>query len=106
MPAILTLGRRLALVGLALGLVAAAVWAGEATSPATGGEPSDLPVGTMLMGLLGGVAIFLYGMDQMAEGLKKLAGDSLRKVLGGLTRNRVLGVGTGLWSRRSSSPPR
>lgn len=55
----------------------------------------ELPLGTMFMGLFGGVAIFLYGMEKMAHGLKTIAGDSMRTLLARLTRNRVAGVATG-----------
>jgi len=50
---------------------------------------------TLLMGLFGGLAMFLFGMDQMSEGLKAAAGDTLKDVLARLTRNRVTGALTG-----------
>lgn len=46
--------------------------------------------------LLGAVCLFLYGMKVMSEGLQKVAGDRLRNILGVMTRNRVLGVVTGI----------
>ncbi len=46
--------------------------------------------------LLGSVGLFLYGMKVMSEGLQKVAGDRLRNILGAMTRNRVMGVITGL----------
>lgn len=46
---------------------------------------------------LGSMGLFLYGMKTMSEGLQKLAGDKLRKVLTAMTRNRVMGVMTGLF---------
>ncbi|MDB2674086.1 Na/Pi cotransporter family protein [Akkermansiaceae bacterium] len=49
----------------------------------------------MIMTLLGGLALFLYGMEQMSGALKAIAGDGLRKLLGGLTKNRFYGVLTG-----------
>lgn len=42
--------------------------------------------------LLGGLGMFLYGMNLMADGLQKTAGDKLRQFLGMLTNNRLLGV--------------
>lgn len=46
-------------------------------------------------GLLGGLALFLFGMDIMSNALKRAAGDYLKDVLGRLTRNRFLGMGVG-----------
>ena len=47
------------------------------------------------MGLFGGLALFLAGLDQLTEGLKMAAGDALKNVLQKLTTNRVMGVITG-----------
>jgi phosphate:Na+ symporter len=47
-------------------------------------------------GLLGGLALFLFGMEVMTQALKSAAGDFMKDVLGRLTRNRFLGVGTGV----------
>ena len=47
------------------------------------------------MGLFGGLALFLAGLDQLTEGLKMAAGDALKNVLQKLTKNRVMGVTTG-----------
>ena len=49
----------------------------------------------LVMGLLGGLAMFLFGMEQMSEGLQGAAGDTLKDVLGRLTKNRFLGAITG-----------
>lgn len=46
--------------------------------------------------LIGSLALFLYGMKIMSEGLQKLAGDSLRRILTAMTTNRVTGVLTGV----------
>lgn len=45
--------------------------------------------------LLGGLAMFLYGMEIMGDGLKQGSGTALKNVLGKLTHNIVLGVITG-----------
>lgn len=45
--------------------------------------------------LLGGLAMFLYGMEIMGDGLKQSSGTALKNVLGKLTHNVVLGVLTG-----------
>lgn len=49
----------------------------------------------MGMTLLGGLAIFLFGMEQMAEALKKVAGDSMKQILARLTNSRIMGLITG-----------
>lgn len=46
--------------------------------------------------LIGGVGLFLYGMKVMSEGLQKVAGDKMRNVLSIMTRNRFMGVLTGI----------
>ncbi len=46
--------------------------------------------------LIGSLALFLYGMKTMSEGLQKFAGDKLRMVLTAMTTNRVTGVLTGM----------
>lgn len=42
--------------------------------------------------LLGGLGLFLYGMNLMAEGLQKAAGDKLKKIVEKLTSNTIMGV--------------
>ena len=49
----------------------------------------------LAMALFGGLAMFLYGMEQMSDGLQSAAGDRLKSVLAGLTKNRFLGAVTG-----------
>ena len=41
---------------------------------------------------IGGLGLFLYGMNTMAEGLQKSASGKMKKLLGYLTNNRLLGV--------------
>ena len=48
------------------------------------------------LALLGSLALFLYGMKIMSEGLQKFAGDRLRGILTAMTTNRVTGVLTGM----------
>ena len=49
----------------------------------------------MAVKLLGGLAMFLYGMEIMGDGLEQGSGTALKNVLGKLTHNVVLGVLTG-----------
>ena len=46
----------------------------------------------LIFGLLGGLALFLYGMELMSEGMKKTAGNKMRAILGMLTKNRVIAL--------------
>lgn len=47
---------------------------------------------TNILSLLGGLALFLYGMQMMGNGLEAAAGDRLKQILEKLTSNRFLGV--------------
>lgn len=47
---------------------------------------------THMMGLLGGLALFLYGMQMMSNGLEAAAGNKMKEILEKLTANRFLGV--------------
>ncbi|MCP3918867.1 MAG: Na/Pi cotransporter family protein [bacterium] len=47
------------------------------------------------MGLFGGLALFLFGMEQMAAALKSVAGERMKTILATLTKNRFMGVLTG-----------
>ena len=53
---------------------------------------NPLPLGSILMGLVGGLALFLFGLDQMSGALKLIAGDGLKLVLARLTTNRFAGA--------------
>ena len=50
---------------------------------------------TMTVQLLGGLALFLYGMEKMTDGLKAAAGQQMNTLLARLTGNRFLGALTG-----------
>ncbi|HKJ00379.1 MAG TPA: Na/Pi symporter [bacterium] len=49
----------------------------------------------LLIGLMGGLAIFLYGMGLMSEGMTQVLGDRMRSLLGSLTHNRFVAVAVG-----------
>ena len=49
-----------------------------------------------IFSLVGSLALFLYGMKTMSEGLEKFAGERLRSILAAMTKNRVMGVLTGI----------
>ena len=48
------------------------------------------------LSLLGSLGLFLFGMKTMSEGLEKFAGDRLRSILAAMTKNRFMGVLTGI----------
>lgn len=52
----------------------------------------DLNQLELLVGLTGGLAIFLLGMDFMTRALKQVAGASIRSILARMTRNRLMGL--------------
>ena len=47
---------------------------------------------TNIISLLGGLALFLYGMQMMSQGLEAAAGNKMKQILEKLTANRFLGV--------------
>lgn len=47
---------------------------------------------TNVLALLGGLALFLYGMQMMSSGLEAAAGNRMKRILEKLTSNRILGV--------------
>jgi len=49
----------------------------------------------ILIGVLGGLALFLYGMNMMGMGLQKVAGDKMKSLISILTKNRFIGVFVG-----------
>ncbi len=51
--------------------------------------------GTLIFGLLGGLALFLIGMERMTEALRLIVGDRARRILERLTSNRFVGLLTG-----------
>lgn len=57
--------------------------------------PADIDYVRLTMELFGGLALFLFGLDQMSDALRLVAGDGLRTILARLTKNRFLGVFTG-----------
>ncbi len=86
-PRIAGIGPRLPL--LLAGLLASSL------ARAAGGESGDLQWGVMGMTLFGGLALFLFGMEQMSDSLKAVAGERMKQILARLTRNRLMGAITG-----------
>ncbi|MGE4344911.1 MAG: Na/Pi cotransporter family protein [Geoalkalibacter sp.] len=66
---------------------------------------SDLFNQALVFGVLGGLGLFIFGMRTMSEGLQKIAGERLRRILAALTNNRIVGtlVGIGVTALIQSS---
>ncbi|MCI9384246.1 MAG: hypothetical protein HFI24_08560, partial [Lachnospiraceae bacterium] len=47
---------------------------------------------SIILGLIGGLGLFLYGMKLMSDGLEKAAGAKLRGILEFFTKNRFVGM--------------
>ncbi|MBQ4572568.1 MAG: Na/Pi symporter [Clostridia bacterium] len=47
---------------------------------------------THLLSFFAGIGLFLYGINAMGEGLEYAAGSKMKKILGALTKNRLLAV--------------
>jgi len=66
---------------------------------ASGVSSADADAGinwwNMAMSLFGGLALFLFGMEQMADALKAVAGERMKVILAKLTTNRFMGAATG-----------
>ena len=66
---------------------------GSATTAAAQSDGLNVP--EIVIGMLGGLAIFLFGMEMMTDALKSVAGAGMSRVLERLTRNRFTSAITG-----------
>ena len=55
----------------------------------------EISIFLIATGLLGGMGMFLYGMEMMSDGMKMTAGNSMRMILEKLTSNKFLSVFVG-----------
>ncbi|PVV09633.1 MAG: NAD+ kinase [gamma proteobacterium symbiont of Ctena orbiculata] len=62
---------------------------------AEGGVDAGIEWGVMGMRLFGGLALFLFGMEQLSDALKAVAGGRMKSILAKLTSNRMMGAVTG-----------
>ena len=74
---------------LLLAIFTSSAWAVTAV------DDSSIDWFQLIMGLLGGLALFLSGLELLSGGLKKAAGQTLKNVLSKLTTNRFMGAITG-----------
>jgi phosphate:Na+ symporter len=61
----------------------------------TASKSKDISWFFLVVGLLGGLSLFLYGMERMSEALKIVAGEKMKDILGMLSNNRFMGMITG-----------
>ena len=78
--------------GLAIALLTAAFFAFAGESGVAIESPDWLQV---FLGLFGGLALFLAGLQMLSEGMTKAAGKALTMVLAKLTTNRFMGAASG-----------
>jgi len=62
---------------------------------AAGPGPQPISWFFLCVSMLGGLALFLYGMEKMSTGLKRTAGNKMRAILAALTKNRVIAMFVG-----------
>ena len=80
------------LLFVAIAGIIGAMWA-IPTLAADGAK--EMAWGVMGMELFGGLALFLFGMEQMSDSLKAVAGERMKSILAKLTTNRFMGAITG-----------
>ena len=71
---------------------------GMGTSSAYGADVEivdEIAWWVIIMTLMGGLSLFLYGMEKMSSGMKKAAGEQMRSILSALTNNRYMGLMVG-----------
>ena len=59
----------------------------------------------IILQVIGGLGLFLYGMQAMSDGMQRLAGSKLKKIIGAITNNRIMAtlVGVGVTGLVQSS---
>ncbi len=82
------------LVLIIIGVVCGAIFA-PALAAAASSSADEMHWWDMGMKLCGGLALFLFGMEQMSDSLKAVAGDRMKTILATLTKNRFTGAITG-----------
>jgi phosphate:Na+ symporter len=81
-----------------LGLMGVSIFLLFVPGPAlaeTASEAAQISWFFLSIGLLGGLALFLYGMERMSDALKNVAGEKMKDILAMLSNNRIMGMLTG-----------
>jgi phosphate:Na+ symporter len=82
------------LILIIIGVLSGAIFA-PALAAAASSSGNEMHWWDMGMKLCGGLALFLFGMEQMADALKAVAGERMKTILATLTKNRFTGAITG-----------
>lgn len=72
-------------------------------------EKTEEKMSSIVIPFIGGLAMFIYGMNIMADGLQHAAGSKMKKILEVLTQNKLMGIALGALVTaiiQSSSPQR
>ena len=79
------------LTGLCIFLLFSSSYAQEGIAS----EKSEISWFFLSIGLIGGLALFLYGMERMSDALRNVAGEKMKDILEMLSNNRIMGLFTG-----------
>ena len=71
------------------------VFATSLFASSSSNDPEGFSFFLIIIGLFGGLGMFLYGMEMMSDGMKMTAGNSMRSILKKLTSNRFIAVFVG-----------
>ncbi len=83
---------------LEVGLIGLFIWMVLAPCSAqaeSATKAGDISWFFLCIGLLGGLSLFLYGMERMSDALKNVAGEKMKDILAVLSNNRIVGLITG-----------
>ena len=58
-------------------------------------EKTEEKMSSIVIPFIGGLAMFIYGMNIMADGLQHAAGSKMKKILEVLTQNKLMGIALG-----------
>ena len=86
--------RRILLLGLT-GLIFLTLLSPVTVQADTASDSKEISWFFLVVGLLGGLSLFLYGMERMSDALKNVAGEKMKDILGILSNNRFMGMITG-----------
>jgi phosphate:Na+ symporter len=76
-------------------IVGFSIFLAARTLSADTGGAADISWKFLIFGLFGGLALFLYGIEKMSDGMQRSAGNKMRTILAAVTKNRVVGLAIG-----------
>ena len=89
------LNSRLSLILRLMGFIIFLFFSDSLAQQKTPTETIEVSWFFVIIGLLGGLALFLYGMEKMSDALKNVAGEKMKDILAMLSNNRFMGLITG-----------